>query len=460
MDVFRVFDSLNYVDNLLVGCDAVHAAGGVVQGEVCFTGDLSDDSKYNLDYYLNIADRLVNDGKTHVLGVKDMAGLMTPAIATKLVSVLKKEFPTTPLHVHTHDTGGVGVASMIAAATAGADVVHSAIDCMSGSTSQPSLGALVKSLGELQGGSDIDMGDLAALNDYWSVMKGHYAPFEQSVSGSSDVFRHQMPGGQYTNLMFQSQSMGLASEWGGVKKAYREANDLLGDVVKVTPSSKVVGDLAQFMVANKLGGKDVVTNASTLNFPTSVVEFLHGQLGQPVGGFPEPLRSQVLAKAGLKPIDARPGKELAPLDFAALKGSLDASYGGLARDGFDLRLDPDALSAALYPQVFKEFVSFCAEYGDVSCIPTDVFLAPMVPGQNINVQLESGKSLLIKYLSTSAELDDQGRRIVSGRPRALAATFGPGGARLSALLLAPPFVTPLPLGVLRVERRVPRGARV
>jgi len=401
---------------LLVGCDAVHNAGGVVQGELCFTGNLSNDSKYNLDYYLQLAEVLVKQGHTHVLGVKDMAGLLTPALATKLVTALKSEFPNTPLHVHTHDTGGVGVAAMLAASAAGADVVHGAIDCMSGSTSQPSLGALVKSLVELQGGSDVNLDELGALNDYWAAMKGHYAPFEQTVSGSSDVFRHEMPGGQYTNLLFQAQSLGLAEEWGKVKAAYRDANLLLGDIVKVTPSSKVVGDLAQFMVANKLSARDVAAQAAyshtALNLPTSVVEFLQGQLGQPTGGFPEPLRAQVLAKAGLPAIATRPGAELPPLDFAALKSELTAAYGELSKDGFALRLDQDALSAALYPHVFKEFADFCAEYGDVSVIPTHAFLAPLVPGQRLNVDLEKGKHLLIKFLSQSAELDEQGRRTV------------------------------------------------
>mmetsp|Transcript_33331 Transcript_33331/g.39165 ORF Transcript_33331/g.39165 Transcript_33331/m.39165 type:complete len:1200 (+) Transcript_33331:86-3685(+) len=415
VDVFRVFDSVNYADNLLLGCDAVHKANGVVQGEVCFTGDLT--GKYDLDYYLETADMLVNKGHAHVLGVKDMAGLMTPAIAAKLTTALKQEFPNTPLHIHTHDTGGVGVASMISAATAGADVVHGAIDCMSGSTSQPSLGALVKSLGELEaekgyGEPDIKIDDLSGLNDYWSIIKKHYSPFEQIVSGSSDVFKHQMPGGQYTNLMFQSQSMGLSHQWNKVKDSYHDANLVLGDIVKVTPSSKVVGDLAQFMVTNDLSHQDVIDQAHSLSLPSSVVEFLQGQLGQPKGGFPEPLRSQVLAKAGLEPINNRPGQELPSLDFNELKKQLIENYGDMSKDGFELQLETDVLSKALYPQVFKEYAEFCTEYGDVSNIPTNVFLTPMIPGQQITIDIEKGKSLYIKYLSKSAELDEKGRRTV------------------------------------------------
>ena len=415
VDVFRVFDSLNYVENLLVGCDAVHAAGGVVQGEVCFTGNL--DGKYSLDYYLGVAGDLVHRGGVHVLGVKDMAGLMTPAVASRLVGALKREFPCTPLHVHTHDTGGVGVASMVAAAAAGADVVHGAVDCLSGGTSQPSLGALVKSLGELQGGAlDVDLGDLAALNDYWAATKARYAPFAQAADGASDVWQHEMPGGQYTNLRFQSQSI-LGSgvgEWGAVKGAYREANALLGDLVKVTPSSKAVGDLAVFMVANGLGRADVEAGAvaGALSLPASVVEFLQGQLGQPHGGFPEPLRSAVMAKEGLAPLAGRPGAGLPPFDFGALRARLAAEYGGLAGGGFELRPATDALSAALYPEVFAGYATFCAEFGDVSRLPTEAFLAPLAAGQEVEVHLDAGKLLVVKYLGADGEADGEGRRAV------------------------------------------------
>eukprot|EP00961_Rhodomonas_salina_P270221 3650503-Rhodomonas_salina.1 len=242
MDVFRVFDSLNYVDNLLLGMDAVHKAGGVVQGEVCYTGDVLTSKKYNVDYYLQIAEKLIKQGETHVLGVKDMAGLLKPEAAKTLIGALRAEFPDTPIHVHTHDTAGTGVASMLACLDAGADVVHGAIDAMSGTTSQPSLGALVASAyqrprdeaaGKRAPVPDLNREDMLKLHDYWNVMRGHYAPFEQGVtSGSTDVFDHEMPGGQYTNLMFQSQSMGLSDQWPAVKQAYADANDVLGDIVK------------------------------------------------------------------------------------------------------------------------------------------------------------------------------------------------------------------------------------
>jgi len=381
VDVFRVFDSVNYVDNLLLGMDAVHKADGVVQGEICYTGDVKDappGSKYTLDYYLEIADALVNKGNTHVLGIKDMAGLLKPAAATHLVGALRKEFPNTPIHVHTHDTGGIGVASMLAASQAGADVVHSAIDAMSGTTSQPSMGALLNSLTQLESVPEsvpdtpvdvngtkirpIKSDDVLGLHDYWEVTRELYRPFEQSAkSTSSEVFHHEMPGGQYTNLMFQSQSLGLAKQWKDVKLKYAAANKVLGDIVKVTPSSKVVGDLAQFMVTNKLSQAELEERAGELDLPTSVVEFLQGQLGQPKGGFPEPLRTKVLQRAGLEPINTRPGAELPTLDFAALKKELLKKYSKVIKLHGATIDDRDVLSAALYPQVFDEYMKFITE---------------------------------------------------------------------------------------------------
>lgn len=431
MDVFRVFDSLNYVPNLLLGMEAVHAAGGVVQGEICYTGDVSDpnNSKYNLDYYMKLADEIITKGHSHILGIKDMAGLLKPNAATLLVSALRKEFPKTPIHVHTHDTAGIGVASMVAAVQAGADVVHGALDSMSGTTSQPSLGALVASLQSPSSKAtvyhpvpDLKLESLFPLNDYWAVVRTKYAPFEQTVaSGSTDVFEHQMPGGQYTNLMFQAQEMGLASQWPAVKRAYVEANKALGDIVKVTPSSKVVGDLAQFMVTNKIQtAAQLVDAAGTLDFPSSVVEFLQGFLGEPLGGFPEPLRSKVLAKAGKTPVAGRPGKDLPSLDLGALKASLEAKYEGLKREGLGIT-DGDVLSAALYPQVFAEYQSFRERFGNVAKLPTREFITPMKPGESVVVDIEEGKSLAIKLMQVAPQCDSKGMRSVffelNGVPR-------------------------------------------
>lgn len=297
MDVFRVFDSLNYLPNILIGMEAAGAAGGIVEGAISYTGDVSDPSrtKYDLNYYLKLSDEIVKAG-THVLCIKDMAGLLKPRAATLLVKALRDRHPDVPIHIHTHDTAGAGVASMLAAADAGADVVDVAVDSMSGMTSQPSFGAMVACLQ----GTPLDTGfklrDVSDFSAYWEQARTLYAPFECTVtmkSGNADVYENEIPGGQYTNLQFQAFSLGLGTQFESIKKAYKEANLLLGDVIKVTPASKVVGDLAQFMVQNKLSAKDVEDRAEDLSFPSSVVEFMQGFIGEPHGGFPEPLRSRV-----------------------------------------------------------------------------------------------------------------------------------------------------------------------
>jgi len=268
MDVFRVFDSLNYIDNLRLGVDAVGAAGGVVEAAIGYTGDISDPKrgKFTLDYYLELARQLVA-ADIHVLCIKDMAGLLKPAAATTLISALRREFPNMPIP-------GTGVASMLACAAAGADVVDAAVDSMSGMTSQPSLGSIVAALKDTPMATGIELAQLSPLIEYWESVRFSYAAFESGQkSGSAEVYAHEMPGGQYTNLQFQSTSLGLATQWSQVKKNYAAANRLLGDIVKVTPSSKVVGDLAQFMVTNNLDEAGVRASADTLSFPSSVVEY-------------------------------------------------------------------------------------------------------------------------------------------------------------------------------------------
>lgn len=295
IDIFRIFDSLNYIENMKLGIDAVHRAGGVVEAALCYTGDITDPhGKYTLEYYLDFV-RQLTDLNIHILGIKDMAGLLKPEAATMLVGAIRKEFPDLPIHVHTHDTAGTGVASMLAAARAGADVVDAAIDAMSGTSSQPSLGAIVASTAGTSLDTGLDLEQLKALNEYWEECRRLYSPFESGLkTGSVDVYDHEMPGGQYTNLLFQSSQLGLSGQWSKVKKAYASANRLLGDIIKVTPSSKVVGDLAQFLVANDLSEEEVIAKAESLSFPKSVVEYFQGAIGLPPFGFPEPLRSKVL----------------------------------------------------------------------------------------------------------------------------------------------------------------------
>eukprot|EP01116_Phalansterium_solitarium_P025758 TRINITY_DN99_c0_g3_i3.p1 TRINITY_DN99_c0_g3~~TRINITY_DN99_c0_g3_i3.p1 ORF type:complete len:828 (-),score=217.86 TRINITY_DN99_c0_g3_i3:192-2675(-) len=414
IDVFRVFDSLNYVENLKLGIDAVGESGGIIEAAICYTGDVSDPArgKYNLDYYLGLARQLVERG-IHVLAIKDMAGLLRPQAAAILIGALRREFPDLPIHVHTHDTANTGVASMLACAHAGADAVDVAMDAMSGLTSQPSMGAVVAGVQNTPLDTGVSLSSINSINDYWLNARGLYAPFESGQkSAGADVYEHEMPGGQYTNLLFQAQSLGLASEWPEIKKAYAAANRVLGDIVKVTPTSKVVGDLAQFMVQNKLTEEQVVERAASLNFPSSVVEYLQGYLGEPAGGFPEPFRTNALR--GKPTIVGRPGASMAPFDFDKLRAELQQKYKGI------IIREEDLLSAVMYPKVFDEFQEFRKEFSDISVLPTRWFLSPMPVGEEISFDIEHGKTLILKFVAVS-DLDANGFRHVffevNGLPR-------------------------------------------
>ncbi|XP_022834355.1 pyruvate carboxylase, mitochondrial isoform X2 [Spodoptera litura] len=406
MDIFRVFDSLNYLPNLILGMDAAGKAGGVVEAAISYTGDVSDPNKkkYDLKYYLNLADELVKAG-THVLAIKDMAGLLKPQAAKLLIGAIRDKHPDVPIHVHTHDTSGAGVAAMLACAAAGADVVDVAVDSMSGLTSQPSMGALVASLQGTKLDTNIALQTVSEYSAYWEQARTLYGPFEATAtmkSGNADVYLNEIPGGQYTNLQFQAFSLGLGSQFEEVKKAYREANLLLGDIIKVTPSSKVVGDLAQFMVQNKLTAKEIEEKAEELSFPKSVVEYLQGAIGIPHGGFPEPLRSKVLKD--MPRIADRPGKELAPLDFDKLKADLRETYPEVT--------DLDVMSAAMYPQVANDFFRIRDKYGPVKHLDTKTFLVGPSVGETIEVKIERGKTLDIKTVAVSDEMTAAGEREV------------------------------------------------
>ncbi|TYJ59072.1 pyruvate carboxylase [Cryptococcus floricola] len=403
LDIFRVFDSLNYIENLKIGIDAAKKAGGVVEGTICYSGDVANPkkTKYTLQYYLDLTDQLVNEG-IHVLGIKDMAGLLKPEAAKMLIGGIRKAHPDLPIHVHSHDTAGIAAASMIACAAAGADVVDVAIDDLSGLTSQPAMGAVVGALEQSGLGTGISHENIQALNQYWSQIRKLYQCFEANVRASdSGVFDHEMPGGQYTNLQFQASSLGLGTQWLDIKKKYIEANKLCGDIVKVTPSSKVVGDFAQFMVSNNLSAQDVYDRAGTLDFPSSVVEFFQGYLGQPYGGFPEPLRSQIIRD---KPrIDERPGLNMAPLDFKKIKTELREKYGPHISDF-------DVASYYMYPKVFEEFQGFVAKYGDLSVVPTRYFLAKPEINEELSISIEPGKVLTIKLLAIGPLDQSRGTR--------------------------------------------------
>jgi pyruvate carboxylase len=414
IDIFRIFDALNYLENMKLGIDAVGEAGGVIEAAICYSGDVSspERQKYSLQYYLDRAGELVDHG-IHILAIKDMAGLLKPPAAKLLMRTLRRAYPELPIHIHTHDTAGTGVASMLACAEEDADIIDVALPAMAGLTSQPTVAAIAAALKGSGHDIEIHSGAIQQLNAYWEGARGLYAPFETGLTGyAPDLYDHEIPGGQYTNLRFQAQSLGLADRWESIKRAYAAANRLLGDVIKVTPTSKVVGDLAQFMVQNDLDEHQVRERAETLSFPQSVVEFMAGKLGEPFGGYPEPLRAHVLK--GEVPVAGRPGATMPPRDLDALAKELYARHGRA-----DIR-DVDVISAALYDKVFDEYRDYRERMSDVSLVPTRYFLAPPELGKEFTVEIERGKTLVIKLTAVGA-LDDEGYRLVffelNGQPR-------------------------------------------
>ncbi|RUS77143.1 hypothetical protein EGW08_015099 [Elysia chlorotica] len=406
MDIFRIFDSLNYLPNIIVGMEATGNAGGVIEAAISYTGDVSDPSKkkYNLDYYVKLAGELVKAG-THILCIKDMAGLLKPRAATLLIQTLKDKYPDVPIHVHTHDTSGAGVAAMLAAAQAGADVVDVAVDSMSGLTSQPSMGAVVASVEKSELDTGLNLDKVSQYSAYWEQARNLYGPFECTTtmkSGNADIYKNEIPGGQYTNLQFQAFSLGLAEQFEEIKKMYSVANMLLGDLPKVTPSSKVVGDMAQFMVQNKLTAELVHEKAAELSFPSSVVEYFQGYLGEPPGGYPEPLRTQVLK--GAEKIEGRPGASLPPLNFDTIKDTLVQKYGTHITE-------EDVMSAALYPKVMDDYLDFYNKFGPVEKLDTRTFLVGPKIASETEVNLEKGKNISIKTLAVG-DLSPSGTREV------------------------------------------------
>ncbi|KAF2994842.1 pyruvate carboxylase [Curvularia kusanoi] len=403
VDIFRVFDALNDVEQLEVGIKAVLKAGGVAEGTVCYSGDmLNPKKKYNLEYYLNVVEKIVGMG-AHILGIKDMAGVLKPRAARMLIGAIREKYPDLPIHVHTHDSAGTGVASMVACAEAGADAVDAAIDSMSGMTSQPSIGAILASLEGTDSDPGLDAHAIRQLDAYWAQLRLTYSPFEAGLTGPDpEVYEHEIPGGQLTNLIFQASQQGLGEQWAQTKKAYEQANDLLGDIVKVTPTSKVVGDLAQFMVSNKLSYDDVLSKAEQLDFPSSVLEFFEGLMGQPYGGFPEPLRSQALRDR--RKMDKRPGLYLDPIDIAKVKADLKAKWGDAT--------ECDVASSIMYPKVFEDYKKWTTKYGDLSVLPTRYFLSRPEIGEEFHVELEKGKVLILKLLAIGPLSEQTGLREV------------------------------------------------
>ena len=391
IDVFRIFDSLNWLEGMGVAIDAVLRTGKVAEAAICYTGDILAGGKYDLKYYVTMARELEKMG-AHILGIKDMAGLLKPEAAYRLVTALK-EAVDLPIHLHTHDTSGNGIYAYARAIDAGVDIVDTAISAMAGGTSQPCGNSLYHALAGTARQPTVDIRGWNALSHYWEDVRSYYTAFDSGLSfPNPEVYQHEMPGGQYTNLRQQANALGLGHRWEEVKDMYRQVNSLFGDIVKVTPSSKVVGDMALFMVENGLTEESLYAAGETLAFPQSVVEYFGGHIGQPYGGFPEKLQQLVLK--GRQPLAGRPGELLPPADFVAAGESAGAI---LARPV----TERDVLSHVLYPKVFADWAAFQAEYGDVTVLDTPAFFYGLLPGEEICVDIEEGKTLFIKLLAVS-----------------------------------------------------------
>jgi len=413
IDLFRVFDSMNWIENTRVTIDAVLEAGALCEAAMCYTADLFDPGrpKFGLRYYLNLARQIERTG-AHILCIKDMAGVCRPRAARELVRALKQEVGM-PIHFHTHDTSGTSAASVLAAIDAGADVVDGAIDSMSGLTSQPNLGAIVAALAGTDQMPDIDPEAMQQLSDYWEGVRHLYAPFEPDLRApTSDVYRHEMPGGQYTNLREQARAMGLEHRWSEVSRAYAQVNRMFGDIVKVTPTSKVVGDMALFMVANDLTERDVQDPAREINFPDSVVALFKGELGLSPEGFPAELQRKILK--GQAPLSQRAGDLLPDVDLEATRAELESHIGRQASD-------TDLASYLMYPKVFREFAAHQRTYGDVSPLPTSAFFYGLHDREEIGVLIDKGKTLIVRQTGRSDQPDDEGLIKVffelNGQPR-------------------------------------------
>jgi len=405
LDIFRIFDSLNYLPNLKVAMEAVQDTHAICEAAICYTGDILDPdrAKYSLKYYVKLAQELERMG-AHILAIKDMAGLCRPYAANALVKALKEEIGL-PIHFHTHDTSGVNAASILKASDAGVDVVDLAIASMSGSTSQPNLNSVVAALQHTPRHTGLHLESLNEFSDYWERVREIYAPFDTAPkTGSAEVYLHEMPGGQYTNLKEQAASMGLAQRWPEIARTYAEVNQLFGDIVKVTPSSKVVGDMTMFLITRGIKPADVVNlEPGVTPFPESVKDLLRGGLGQPMGGWPKKLQKVVLGKE--KPLKGRPGADLPPVDFKSEKRSVGAK---LKREA----TEDDLFSHLMYPEVFADYAKFQREFGDVSVLPTAPFFYGLKPAEEISVNIEEGKTLFIRLINVGAP-DKDGRRTVT-----------------------------------------------
>ena len=412
IDVFRIFDSLNWMDNMTVAIEAVCNVGKVAEASLCYTGDILDKSrtKYDLKYYISMAKELEHAG-AHILGIKDMAGLLKPEAGYMLVSALK-EAVDIPIHLHTHDTSGNGIYTYARAIEAGVDIVDVAISALSGASSTPSINSLYYAMDGHKRQPNLDIKALNKLSHYWQDVRTYYQSFESGIMfPNPEVYEHEMPGGQYSNLKQQAKSVGLENQWDEIKTMYRRVNNLFGDIVKVTPTSKVVGDMALYMVENNLTEEDIYERGAALDFPNSVAEFFEGQLGQPYQGFPAKLQSIILK--GKPPLTERAGTLIPPVDFDQIREMISND---LPRP----ISNQDVLSHALYPKVFSDWVYFLKTYGDTSPLDTPTFFHGMRPREEIQMDIEEGKTLVIK-LNSIGEPNPDGTRAVNfelnGLPR-------------------------------------------
>jgi pyruvate carboxylase len=414
IDIFRIFDSLNWLPNMKASMAAVRKTRSVCEAAICYTGDILDPKrdKYSLAYYLRMAKELEKMG-AHILAIKDMAGLCKPYAAEKLVKALRDEV-SIPIHFHTHDTSGLNAASILRASDAGVNVADAAISSMSGQTSQPNLNSIVAALRHTKRDTGLDQEALDQCADYWETVRDFYAPFDTGPkSGTAEVYLHEMPGGQYTNLKEQAESMGLGARWHEIARAYADVNMAFGDIVKVTPSSKVVGDMAIFLVNQKMtmAQFEQLTPDHSLTLPASVIDMFMGSLGEPDGGWPKKLQKIILR--GATPQKGRPGANLAPINLDETATSLDKKIGRKP-------LRDEVLSYLMYPDVFVKFARARQAWGDVDVLPTPEFYYGMEKGDDIAVELEPGKALVIKFLTVGEPHHDGTRTVffeLNGQPR-------------------------------------------
>ncbi|MEZ5325946.1 MAG: pyruvate carboxylase [Verrucomicrobiales bacterium] len=401
MDIFRIFDSLNYTPNLKAAMEAVHDTHAICEATLCYTGDILDKKrdKFSLKYYVALAKELEQMG-AHMLAIKDMAGLCRPYAATKLVKALKDAVGI-PIHFHTHDTSGLNAASILCAAEAGVDVCDAAIASMSGGTSQPNLNSVVAALQHSPRDTKLDLEALNEYSDYWAVVRDFYKPFDTSEPyGTAEVYLHEMPGGQYTNLKEQASAMGIGHRWPEIARCYAEVNQLFGDIVKVTPSSKVVGDMTMFLIAKGISPENVVNMPKNTSWPESVIDMLMGGLGQPMGGWPKDVQKAILGKR--KPTTKRPGQLAKAVKMPEVRANLEKELGRAPTEN-------EVWSYLMYPQVFLDYATFRDQYGDVSVLPSPAFFFGLLEQEEITVDIEPGKTLFVRLFNVS-DVDEEGHR--------------------------------------------------